>query len=86
MCVSRLQCKLTTLLQDGKSALRDWSPTLIYVEGGNTFWLHHCMTKGDWQDDLVSAITSEDSVYCGKSAGAILAGRTVETATWKVCS
>jgi len=43
------------------------------------------MTKGDWQDDLVSAITTGNSVYCGKSAGAILAGRTVETATWKVC-
>ena len=65
-------------------ALLDWSPNLVYVEGGNTFWLYHCMTKGDWQEDLVSAITSGNSMYCGKSAGAILAGKSVETATWKV--
>lgn len=42
------------------------------------------MTKGDWKDDLVSAVTEGNTVYCGKSAGAILAGKTVETATWKV--
>jgi hypothetical protein len=68
---------------DGKEALRDWAPHLIYVEGGNTFWLHHCVIKGDWEKILLSAIR-DDAVYCGKSAGAILAGRTVETATWKV--
>jgi hypothetical protein len=68
--------------KDGKEALREWAPHLIYVEGGNTFWLHHCMIKGDWEEDLLSAIRG--AVYCGKSAGAILAGWTVETATWKV--
>ena len=66
-------------------ALCEWFPNLIYVEGGNTFWLHHCMTKGDWTDDLVTAITTRNAVYCGKSAGAILVGHSVETATWKVC-
>lgn len=42
------------------------------------------MTKGEWRDDLVTAITSRNAVYCGKSAGAILVGGSVETATWKV--
>lgn len=69
--------------KDGKEALREWAPHFVYVEGGNTFWLHHCMVKGGWEEDLLSAISG--AVYCGKSAGAILAGRTVETATWKVC-
>jgi hypothetical protein len=66
----------------GQEALREWAPHFIYVEGGNTFWLHHCMIKGEWEEELLFAIRC--AVYCGKSAGAILAGRTVETATWKV--
>lgn len=70
--------------KDGKGALKDWSPHFIYVEGGNTFWLHHCLTKGGWKNDLISAISGRNAaVYCGKSAGAILAGALVETATWK---
>ena len=69
--------------KDGNEALREWAPHFVYVEGGNTFWLHHCMVKGDWEEDLLSAMCG--AVYCGKSAGAILAGRAVETATWKVC-
>jgi len=65
-------------------ALTDWSPHMIYVEGGNTFWLHHCMTKGDWADKIVAACSGPSgAVYCGKSAGAIIAGKHVETATWK---
>jgi len=23
--------------------LDEWSPHLIYVEGGNTFWLYYCL-------------------------------------------
>jgi len=70
--------------EDGKEALISWSPDMIYVEGGNTFWLQHCIEKGDWNEDLISACSgSSGAFYCGKSAGAIIAGNTVETATWK---
>ncbi|CAJ1948401.1 unnamed protein product [Cylindrotheca closterium] len=74
----------------GMDALKDWKPNLIYVQGGNTFWLYHCMEKGGWRDALVDAVTVGDdnnnqapAVYCGTSAGAILAGSLMETATWK---
>lgn len=87
----------------GKEALREWSPHLIYVDGGNTFWLHHCMEKGGWRSDIMDlvatttpgmTVTGADkentppsraatTVYCGRSAGAILAGAKIETATWK---
>ena len=86
----------------GKEALQEWNPHFIYVEGGNTFWLYHCMKKGGWRSDLMDLVsttrnaiagsgddkenavaTAATTVYCGKSAGAILAGAKIETATWK---
>lgn len=70
--------------KNGKEALTSWDPHFIYVEGGNTFWLYHCMDKGNYFDDLTSIITGEGyAVYCGKSAGAIVAGESIETGTWK---
>jgi peptidase E len=66
-------------------ALMAWSPHFVYVEGGNTFWLHRCLTKDRWQEALSATICAENgAVYCGKSAGAIIAGALVETACWKV--
>ena len=59
----------------------------MYVEGGNTFWLHHVMNsdKHDWTRRLKKACTgSEGAIYIGKSAGAIIAGVSMDTATWKV--
>jgi peptidase E len=67
----------------GKEALEDWRPHLVYVEGGNTFWLTHCVDKGSWLPSLVRAASNPATVYCGSSAGAILAGARVETACWK---
>jgi hypothetical protein len=70
--------------RNGKEALRDWKPHFVYVEGGNTFWLYHCMEKGGWEQDLLAVITGKEAaVYCGKSAGAILGGARMDTATWK---
>ncbi len=77
--------------KDGIEALTDWKPHLIYIEGGNTFWLHHCMNKGDidWSNLISdaccvpSASERRPALYIGKSAGAIVAGKYVETATWK---
>jgi peptidase E len=54
------------------------------VEGGNTFWLQHCIDKGQYSQLIIDACTGESgAVYCGKSAGAIVAGDDVSTATWK---
>jgi hypothetical protein len=61
--------------------------------------LQWCVEKGDWTSDLIDAccfdLSSSSSssnieestfsaVYCGVSAGAILAGESMQTATWKV--
>jgi len=55
--------------KDDKDAISTW-PYLIYVEGGNTFWLQHCIEKGDYSTLLKNAcIGSSGAVYMGKSAG-----------------
>jgi hypothetical protein len=65
-------------------AFTTWHPHLIYVEGGNTFWLQHCIDKGGYAKLIKGACAGYGSaVYCGKSAGAIVAGKYVATATWK---
>mmetsp|Transcript_12485 Transcript_12485/g.23429 ORF Transcript_12485/g.23429 Transcript_12485/m.23429 type:complete len:445 (+) Transcript_12485:357-1691(+) len=89
----------STFPKTGEEALTSWEPHLIYIEGGNTFWLHHCMVKGekDWMELVKNACCSHSinndnttqqsqrrpALYIGKSAGAIVAGKYVETATWK---
>mmetsp|Transcript_304 Transcript_304/g.757 ORF Transcript_304/g.757 Transcript_304/m.757 type:complete len:207 (-) Transcript_304:3355-3975(-) len=68
----------------GKQALLEWNPHLIYVDGGNTFWLHHCMEKEGYQDILKSTLGGAPTCcYCGSSAGAILVGASMQTACWK---
>ena len=70
--------------KNDKEALSSWHPHLVYFEGGNTFWLQHCIEKGDYFTLIKDACTGPDgAVYCGKSAGAIVAGSHVSTATWK---
>lgn len=70
---------------DGKEVLADWNPHICYVEGGNTFWLQHCIDKGHWSDLIVDTLVNNPTpaIYIGKSAGAIIAGKKMETATWK---
>ena len=67
----------------GKDILQKWNPHFVYIEGGNTFWLHHCMEKGGYDTLLKETLTSKPAVYCGSSAGAILMGAYMETACWK---
>jgi peptidase E len=82
---------ITLFPKSDVEALGSWRPHLVYVEGGNTFWLRHCMYGGGYaralEDACCAAPADADgfgyAVYCGKSAGAILAGRNVDTATWK---
>jgi len=77
--------------RDGSAALSTWRPHLVYVEGGNTFWLRYCMGRGGpgpggGYVGLVRDACAGPrglAVYLGKSAGAIVAGRDVGTATWK---
>jgi peptidase E len=55
------------------------------VNGGNTFWLYHCIEKGDWAKDIVAACTGPNAaVYSSNSAGSIIMGESIETACWKV--
>lgn len=85
MCLLLRNLSNACFHQNGRDALQKWEPHLVYVDGGNTFWLHYCIQKGDWGQPLKDAVTgSKASVYCGKSAGAIVAGACIETATWKV--
>jgi hypothetical protein len=76
--------------KSGREALIDWQPHFVYMQGGNTFWLYHCMEKGGWIADLKQLCTTTTTntttapfFYCGNSAGAIVAGASLETATWK---
>jgi peptidase E len=71
----------TTVPKNSREAIIHWKPHLIYIPGGNTFWLHYCM-RG-WHDELRSALTSGETFFCGASAGAIVAGNMVATALWK---
>jgi peptidase E len=75
--------KLTSndIPQTGREAITDWKPHFIYLQGGNTFWLHYCL-RG-WRDDLRNVLSSGGTFFCGASAGAIVAGTTVSTALWK---
>ncbi|GKY99838.1 hypothetical protein MPSEU_000937600 [Mayamaea pseudoterrestris] len=70
--------------QTAHDAMRTWQPHLVYVQGGNTFWLHHCLHKTiGYKQDLLDFCTSKSGMYIGSSAGAILVGARMETACWK---
>ena len=59
------------------------SADCIWVAGGNTFYLWHWM-KRSGVDKLIQRRVREDGVvYVGQSAGAIVAGESIETAFWK---
>jgi len=75
----------TLFPENDKAALSTWNPHLVYIEGGNTFWLKHCIDKGDYASIIKEAVCEGPiaAVYCGKSAGAIVAGSKIATATWK---
>lgn len=67
-------------------AIGAWKPHLIYVQGGNSFWLHRCTEKGEqrsYHDAISSLASSGQCLYVGQSAGAILAGARMATACWK---
>ena len=55
----------------------------IWVNGGNTFYLWHHL-KASGVDQLVKDRVKEGgALFVGQSAGAIIAGKSIETAFWK---
>jgi len=55
---------------------------VIYVQGGNTFYLLKC-TKDSGFDKVVKKLIKQGVVYIGVSAGSYLACPTIEMAKWK---
>ena len=57
---------------------------ILYVAGGNTFYLqHHLLRSLFWPIFKDHIATASNFVYVGASAGAIVAGNSIETAYWK---
>jgi len=55
---------------------------VIWVEMGNTFALrHHLWRTGG--DLLIRVLMDDGALYVGNSAGAIVSGRSIQTAFWK---
>ncbi|GAB5361108.1 hypothetical protein AAMO2058_000686100 [Amorphochlora amoebiformis] len=52
---------------------------IVYVDGGNTYYLLECMRLSGFCEE----IRERDCIYVGVSAGAISAGRSIETVSWK---
>jgi hypothetical protein len=71
--------------KNATDAMKTWLPHLVYVQGGNTFWLHYCLhkTPGCKQDLIDFCMAPDTGMYVGSSAGAILIGTDMETACWK---
>ncbi len=55
---------------------------VIYVQGGNTFYLLKQMRQSGF-DKVVKKLIKRGVVYVGVSAGSIVAGKTTVTAGWK---
>jgi len=54
---------------------------IIFVEGGNTFYLLNSMRKCNF-GKIIKKLMKWGKVYIGASAGSIVAGRTIKTASW----
>jgi dipeptidase E len=54
---------------------------IIYVEGGNTFYLLKMMRACNFEK-IIRKLLKAGKVYIGSSAGSIVAGKTIQTAEW----
>lgn len=54
---------------------------IIYVEGGNAFYLLNSMRKCGFEK-IIRKLLKQGKVYIGASAGSIVAGKTIRTASW----
>jgi len=60
------------------------SADVLYVDGGNTFYLQrYLLQTGFWDTLETTQFFARGGLYVGASAGAIVAGRSVSTAYWK---
>lgn len=55
---------------------------IIYVQGGNTFYLLHHVRESGF-DEVVKRLIDRGIIYIGVSAGSIIAGQTIETSVWR---
>jgi dipeptidase E len=55
---------------------------IIYVQGGNTFYLLKCAKESGF-DKVVKKLISKGVIYIGVSAGSYIACPTIEMAKWK---
>ena len=54
---------------------------IIYVQGGNTFYLLKCMRNSGFAK-VMNKLFRQGVIYVGESAGSIVMGRNIETAKW----
>ena len=54
---------------------------VIYVQGGNTFYLLLQMRKSGF-NKIIKKLLKRGIIYIGVSAGSVVAGKTIETASW----
>ena len=55
---------------------------VVYVEGGNAWYLRHHMRISGF-DQILRSLCDRGALYLGVSAGAIVAGASVQVAAWK---
>src|SRR3989344_3875045 len=55
---------------------------IIYVQGGNAFYLLKQMRKSGF-NKIIRKLLQKGIIYIGVSAGSMVAGKTIETASWK---
>lgn len=55
---------------------------VIYIEGGNTFYLLKCVRKSGF-DKVIKSFLKKNGIYVGVSAGSIIAGLNIDSAGWK---
>ncbi|MBI1866421.1 MAG: Type 1 glutamine amidotransferase-like domain-containing protein [Candidatus Staskawiczbacteria bacterium] len=55
---------------------------IIYVQGGNVFYLLKQMRKSGF-NKIIKKLLTKGIIYIGVSAGSIVAGKSIETASWK---
>lgn len=58
---------------------------LIFVEGGNTFFLLKAMRDSGFDSLIHEKIAEPDMIYMGCSAGSVVAGISIESASWPFC-
>src|SRR3989344_4950662 len=55
---------------------------IIYVQGGNTFYLIKCVKESGF-DKVVKSLINKGTIYIGKSAGTYIACPTIKQSSWK---